>query len=180
MTVVSLAMPAWAQHPPDVCAEVSVRNGPDGEPGDEFQALEVVDLHFLVRLRGELAGEHVLELCLDTPNGHLYEVRTSPVTADPSRDQVLVPVQGYPDPLPLQYLQNRDGAQEAAFRLPVAGTLIVSNSLYGQWGVRVHLDGSTIMCSGTESFALQPPRGAVVFVDGFEIGDTSAWSQAVP
>jgi hypothetical protein len=173
-------LPAWGQQPDEIRATVAVSDVPGGQPGDVFEALQFLDLHFDVTLAGELEGEHILELAAYTPNGHLYQVLTTPISTAPDRAGLPIRVVGYPDPLPTQHLQaerpGEDLASSATFRLPVAGTAIISNSLYGRWTIRLRLDHQWIICDQPCTFLLEPPTPTLLFKDGFESGDLTAWT----
>jgi hypothetical protein len=43
---------------------------------------------------------------------------------------------------------------EVSAKLPVAGTMIMTNSLYGRWTVEPYLDGGVRPCGQAQSFLL--------------------------
>jgi hypothetical protein len=145
-----------------------------------FPALEVLDLQLFVSLSG-VTGEHLLELELYTPRGHLYQVLTAAVSTSPTKSEHSSgrKVPGFPDPLPVQYLRpagsNRKVLEGASLRLPVAGTSIITASLYGTWRVKARVDGQPADC-GTETFFTLSTSQPLIFSDGFESGDCSGWS----
>jgi hypothetical protein len=108
-----------------------------------FSASSVLDLKIETTLSQALKGPHSVEFRLSTPNGHLYQALPATVLApSPSSDR-----------------RNRRVAkqQTASAMLPVAGTTIVSSSLYGVWKVEAFLDGETsVACAKPSSFVIEP------------------------
>jgi hypothetical protein len=68
-------------------------------------------------------------------------------------------IEGYPQPLPEQELQATRVAGARRYRvtsrLPVAGTSIMTSSLYGKWKVVPHLDGDLRPCGAASSFSIK-------------------------
>jgi hypothetical protein len=164
--VLALAIPGAAA---ELCVEVSVGSVPppalifaddfeagsvvmweNPEPVTEFSATYILDLLFAVSLVGELVGDKVVELEIHTPNGHLYQRLATPVSSAAAAGTVMM-VEGYRDPLPVRQLEA-DGAGDLQFRLPVAGTLIVSNSLYGEWTAWAIVDEQPADCGDPLTF----------------------------
>ncbi len=160
---------------PDVCLSLEITvNEPtavvfaDGfESGDispwlssapSFSALDISDVIFEVTAAGEYEGDSVLELKIATPNGHLYQVLTAPVSSSQSKATRVSRVVGYPYPLQVQHLESTTAGATAGspvtLRFPVGGTLIVRNSLYGLWEVRAYLDGIEASCGDPARFTL--------------------------
>jgi hypothetical protein len=167
-----------------ICAVVTVAADGNQPPAlQQFPAVEVLDLQLSVALTG-LTGDHLLELQLLTPNGHLYQELTAPIsvaTKEGGRSTKMVP--GYPDPLPVQYLtralEEEAAASSAIMTLPVAGTSIISGSLYGAWEVVPLVDGQPAGCGQQYLFTLLSPTRITLFEDDFESGGTSAWAATV-
>jgi hypothetical protein len=129
----------------------------DGSPA--FSAAEISDVVFEVTAVGVFIGDSVLELKLDTPNGHLYQVLTAPVSSSQTKAAGVSKVVGFPYPLQVQHLGAGDGSGAAAgsavtLRLPVGGTLIVRTSLYGLWELSAFLDGVPAGCDDPYRFNL--------------------------
>ena len=99
-----------------------------------FSATEVLDLKLSTRVRRQAEGPHVLQIKVFTPRGYPYQTLSVPFTGSPL---------GTPAP-----------PQELSATLPVAGTAIMANSLYGRWTVEPFLDGAS--CGVTRSFVLRP------------------------
>jgi len=132
-----------------------------------FSATEILDLEFGVLLPGNLEAEHLVELKVHTPRGHLYQSLTVPFTAQcqppddssrPGQGPQMRSVPNHPYPVEEKetvrvHFQGRRYARVTA-RLPVAGTSITISSLYGQWSVEAYLDGSNATCSPKRSFTL--------------------------
>lgn len=129
-----------------------------------YSASQILDLRFRTTLGRPLDGQHALELRVYTPKGHLYQVLTVPVAG---------PIRRPPAPrLREQNVDRRapsrtDPADEAVMDepdwklsfdtiLPVGGTSIVTNSLYGSWTVTPHLDGSLKPCGPARQFRIEP------------------------
>src|SRR5262245_44337293 len=125
--------------------------------GGPFSATQILDIRFGTLLRRELPGPHVLALRLFTPRGHLYQTLTVPFTASgQSRGERLV--DGYPRPMPEQetkpVTEQGSTAFELVATLPVGGTAIMTNSLYGEWRVEPQLDGAS--CGNAARFEIKP------------------------
>jgi hypothetical protein len=131
--------------------------------GDVFSATEILELQLSTILRRRLGGPHLLELKVYTPKGHLYQVLAVPfgdATSSPAgRRARKRHVAGYPRPLE----EGRpewvavDGARRltVSTSLPVAGTSIVTGSLYGRWTVVPHLDEGPEPCGAARRFTIR-------------------------
>ncbi|SRR6266571_1831074 len=109
------------------CLPVQVSSPPLGQRA-VFSATEILDLKLSTQLRRHLEGPHVLQIKVFTPRGYAYQILTVPFTASGQ--------------LP-----------ELSATLPVAGTAIMANSLYGRWSVEPFLDGAS--CGVRRSFLLR-------------------------
>ena len=107
-----------------------------------FSASSILDLKFEVALLPAVKGQHQLEFKVYTPTGHLYQGLLATMTApaaNPDRRQRETP------------------KRTASATLPVAGTMIVTNSLYGEWKVEAFLDGEReTACAKPLSFGIEP------------------------
>jgi hypothetical protein len=171
----AVASPVAADDPAAVCAVIEV--GADrpssvvfvdgfergdqslwGDPVPAFSATEILDVTLEVGLDQDLPGIHLLELSLTTPTGHLYQVLTAPVSSQPELGRTQIRVTGFPYPLevaPLRVEKFESSVRSSTtLRLPVAGTPIVTHSLYGLWQVEVRMDGVATTCGGTARFIL--------------------------
>jgi hypothetical protein len=120
-----------------------------------FPAHGITELQFDALFRQRLRGSHVLELKLYTPKGHLYQVLTVPFSGGP-RAAGYRRLPGNPRVYVEQVLQPAGAAAyRVSARLPVAGTWIVTSSLYGSWRVDAHLDGAASP-SGRNRFTIGP------------------------
>lgn len=146
------------------CAHLTVTSPQSTEEG-VFSATKIQDLELHAFLNRKVRGTHLLELKVYTPAGHLYQVFTVSLpgkiaprpreTAGFSEEEATRQgrgvegegAEGRPDGPP------RNGL-EVTQRLPVAGTWIQSNSLYGRWSVRLHLDQSPRLCGRPASFTI--------------------------
>ncbi len=162
LLVVSVGTSLWpADEPVDFCALMQVASsGPVSRPAatSQFSASQVEDLQLTVQLLGRVGPYHVLELEVYTPNGHLYQVLAAPVTTDAARAGELVQLPGYARAMPMQVLRRvrtREGpAWVATLTMPVAGTYIVTNSLYGDWELKPRLDATPMSCERRFLFTL--------------------------
>jgi hypothetical protein len=182
MLILGIAISLSAQTAPSVCADVLVlaNQGRSELVQPPFITARIIELSFEIELSPPMSGSHVLEIDLFTPNGHRYQTLTTPITDIVAKANSPTIVQGYPDPLPAKLLltsTKKRGveSQKATMRLPVAGTPILTNSLYGEWGVKVRLDKVEISCGELRSFIIPPPQSALIFADGFESGTTESW-----
>lgn len=151
-----LAAPLLAQ--PGGGCQVKVRDAaaPNADHGD-FAATQVLDIALVVILSPSTTGDHLVRLRVLAPSGNLYQelavAFSGASTAGAPRSRT---VAGYPRPLPVQ-APRRDpgtGRPRVTATLPVAGTAIVSSSLYGQWRVEAYLDGASAPCD-TAKFRLR-------------------------
>lgn len=110
----------------------------------KFSASQILDLRFRVLMDSAMSGEHDLELKLYTPKGHLYQTLSATFNAKAN---------------------NQNGSRRSTRRgryqvidkiLPVAGTTIVTSSLYGKWNIAVHLDGAPDPCVPPKEFTIDP------------------------
>jgi hypothetical protein len=130
-----------------------------------FSATQILDLQFRTTLARPLKGQHVLELKVYTPKGHLYQVLTVPFSAP-------LPTMPAPKPMRLEptveskgkgpanrvakpVVDDPDQPPSVAATFPVGGTAIVTSSLYGHWTVTPHLDGSLDACGPARQFRIE-------------------------
>jgi hypothetical protein len=127
-----------------------------------FSATQILDLDFTVLLNPgsakQFLGTHYAEFRVYTPKGHLYQSISIPFSADPKLKGNEVAVPGYPRPIATR------STAEASFnnakflaisaRMPVGGTSIVQNSLYGEWRLEALLDDDSAPCSAAAHFAV--------------------------
>jgi hypothetical protein len=128
-----------------------------------YSASGIEDLSFRVRSK-ELPAGALLELRLEMPGGHHYQTLAAPLAFEALAGEPTPKTQrvdGYPFPLEVRAPRRvaaaaggGSGVLEVPFTLPVAGTTIVSSSLYGEWRVTPMLDGKS--CGPSLVFALDP------------------------
>lgn len=126
---------------PSVPGKPATRSSRSRKPLN-FSAAEVLDLEFqiMVPAAASLAGRR-LELKLFTPKGHLYQ--TLAVSAEASAPKAWTP-------------KRRARYQTVTARLPVAGTTIVNNSLYGTWKAEAYFEGERTACAKARAFVINP------------------------
>jgi hypothetical protein len=151
----------------NACLAVAVTSPEAPKKRGSFSATKILDLQFGALMRSRLSGEHVMNLKLYTPKGHLYQqidvpFRGGPTPVGPGTGEASGPrmrrVDGYPQPLPEQELvlvkTSVGRGYQVQARLPVAGTSIMTSSLYGKWRVVPHLDGSLKACGKATAFSI--------------------------
>lgn len=156
-----LAAAGFAQvgPPTSKCPRVVV--GSVEHPADvavnRFSAVKTTDLIFHIMFTTEVAKDHVVTLNVYTPHGHLYRRLDVPVA--PGRGNAPAGTRrlaGYPYPVKVETPVQRTAAGRSYavvdVSLPVAGTSIVTSSLYGQWQVEVVMDGARQPCPDRSSF----------------------------
>ena len=131
----------------DILAKSAEEHG--GAWATSFHASQTTDLTLAVVFPKSLQGEHEVELRLYTPSGNLYQAIRVPI-AEPGKKAENRIVKGYPMavrqvvPKPEAYLGTAFLKVEIPF--PVGGTLISSNSLYGQWRIEALVDQDKKPC----------------------------------
>jgi len=105
-------------------------------------------------------GEHTVEVRIHTPRGYLYQSIAVPFSSDPARAGKSQRIDGYPHPIPVQAMKqvkhNNGNFYAVSARLPVGGTMISANSLYGAWSAEVYVDGEPLRCSQPTQFTINP------------------------
>jgi hypothetical protein len=104
-----------------------------------FSASEARDLRITTTFPRELEGRHRLQLRVLTPQGHLYQKFSVPFDATVARED-----------------RGPSSKRTIGVKLPVAGTAITTNGLYGRWSVVPYLDDQTVPCAREQRFVLQP------------------------
>ena len=134
------------------CYAVLVADSASEEPATrertrnpKFSASQILDLRFRIVMDSTMSGEHDLELKLYTPNGHLYQ--TLSATFNATGDEARSGSRRSP---------RRSRFQTIDKILPVAGTTIVTSSLYGKWNIAAHLDGAPAPCIPPKEFTIDP------------------------
>jgi len=122
-----------------------------------FSAIRMLDLNLTVRFVDGSAGDHLLRLKLLTPKGHHYQTLSARIASDPKKSGSLRRVEGYPRPLVVRLLKNAGlpSLPEVTLSVPVGGTPIVANSIYGMWTAEAYLDDHSEVCA-SQPFVLTP------------------------
>ncbi len=136
------------------CLEVRVTSPQSQERRrtGRFSATEILDLRVEVRLPRQIESSQQVVVKLFTPDGHLYQ------------DLQLTTVQGElgDTSATTRRRRTRDGSSEprtkasgtASTLFPVAGTSIVTSSLYGRWTATVDVEGAEASCARPVSFVI--------------------------
>jgi hypothetical protein len=125
-----------------------------------FSAARSADLIFHLLFDRSLEEEHLVTLEVFTPNGHLYRRYDVPVApGDDKRSGGARRLPGYPYPVPVLTTSTIDADkrkyESVDVSFPVAGSAIVTSSLYGRWRVEVFLDGAAEPCGKSTFFHLR-------------------------
>lgn len=157
----SLLHPGEAAAEPcaSMAAASNQKNG--GKTDTNFSASRVIDIDLWILFApGTVprSPDNLLEVRLFTPGGFLYQSVAIPFSSDPVPNRA-VKVDGYPHPIPVRALREitANGARSfgVPVRLPVAGTSIVTNSLYGRWTAQAFVNGDPVKCSEPLSFVIE-------------------------
>ena len=108
----------------------------------KFSAAEIMDIQLQALVSRQLTGHHSLEFKVYTPKGNLYQSMTLQFDADA--------------PIPEGTRRRSRRFLPVNAVLPVAGTSIVTSSMYGTWKVEAFLDGSNRRCSHPRKFTIEP------------------------
>lgn len=127
-----------------------------------FSATQVIDVDLTVLftqgVANQLSGDHVLEVRMFTPRGNLYQSIAVPFSNDRSKTGQKNSIPGYPQPVAVKVLKEttfQNGRHYGVnVTLPVAGTPILNNSLYGTWTAQAFVDGERLPCSQPTSFTI--------------------------
>jgi hypothetical protein len=122
---------------PATCTVAAVRFPQPTRGSRRFSASRIIDIEFELLSLARPGEAERLALKVFTPNGHLYEALTPAVTTAG---------------------RGEDGGRgwRLRARLPVAGTTIVTSSLYGRWSVVPYLGGTDEPCGRPLSFWIDP------------------------
>ena len=138
---------------------VSAVDTPTALSRNRFSAVETSDLVFHVMFPDAIDRDMVVTLKIYTPRGHLY--RSMDVPVEPRKGEAPVGnatrrLPGYPYPVkverPRNVTYNDRSYQVVDVEFPVAGSAIVTSSLYGRWTAEVHLDGASTPCPEAMEF----------------------------
>ena len=160
LVVFALAAPLFAQQGGCIGVSFSSDQKNKGKFDTSFSATEIIDVDLSVLfppgIAAKFAGNHKIEVRIYTPRGHLYQSMTVPFTSDPTRKGNHVTIDGYPQQLETQLLEEvttSNGKQlRVLARLPVAGTPILTNSMYGTWRAQAYVDDEPVACSKPATF----------------------------
>lgn len=136
------------------------KNG--GKLVETFSGKEIADVDLWVLFTPgsvqRFADDHTVEVRFFTPGGYLYQSIAIPFTSD-AGEKKPKRLDGYPHPMPVRRLVDVSTATGrqlgVSVRLPVAGTSIVTNSLYGVWSAEAFVDGDPLRCSRAVTFVME-------------------------
>lgn len=165
VTLVALLLPSAAQA--GGCAGLAFSSAQKnaGAFDTTFSATKVLDVDLFVLFTPGVvnrfsAGDHQLEVRVFTPRGFLYQSIAIPFTSDSTKHGKPQKLDGYPHAKPVQGLRDvtfgKGKFLGTAVRLPVGGTMISTNSLYGTWQAEAFIDGEALKCSQPATFSITP------------------------
>ena len=118
-----------------------------------FSATGIVGLSLETLIR-RTEGRGTLYLKLYNPRGNLYQTLTLPYVARPaSAGPPPAPVPGQ-EQAAVPVVSGRLVRYRVEARLPVAGTTIMTDALYGQWRVEPWLGGGNAACGPGTAFVI--------------------------
>lgn len=158
----SSAVAGYAQNGGCVTIAVGSLEKNRGAFDTAFSATQVLDLDlwllFTPGAAKRFANDHLVEFRVYTPAGNLYQSTKFMFSDNAARKGRHTRISGYPDAVTVQGLSEvtyRNGKHVGLkMRLPVAGTHIVTSSLYGKWKAQAYVDGETIPCSPPTEFTI--------------------------
>jgi hypothetical protein len=123
----------------------------------EFSATRIIDLRITAVLRAP-DSRGIVRLKVFTPGGHLYQTIAVPFVAGGDTAPQSRHVDGSRRAVLEQRAQPGAAAVEyrVETRLPVAGTLITTEGLYGRWTIEPWLDGASQPCLAPKAFVIEP------------------------
>ncbi len=146
------------------CAAVEVASPQDPSlPArtPSFSAAQIIDLRITAVLRRPDTNG-IVRFKVFTPRGYLYQAIVVPFVTGTSTAPQARHIDGSTRAVLEQQAQPASGgAGEAAeyrieAQLPVAGTLITTEGLYGRWTVEPWLDGAPAPCLAPKPFLINP------------------------
>jgi hypothetical protein len=136
MLAAAMAAPVHAQvHSGGrVCGAIAVSSPDRPRARERFSATKTLDLQFRMRLTDADEDGHVVTFRVQSPKGHLYQEIRVAHHSEPGK--------------------GKRAASSISARLPLAGTSIATNTLYGKWRVTPYLDGSSHPCGVAAVFSI--------------------------
>jgi hypothetical protein len=158
IALAALLLGSAAGYADQPCASIQVGSREEAKEsaGHTFSASRTTDVTFAVLFKQGFSGDHLLDLRVFTPAGHLYQSIAVPIGDEEGSRRV----DGYARPLkvkkpkPAVLSNERFSRVEVVF--PVGGTSISASSLYGRWSVQAFLDGATDPCGAKTHFQIKP------------------------
>ncbi len=122
-------------------------------------ASDSLDLDLVVAIPWKLAkdwkGKHRMEIEVLNPLANVYQTIEFPFVVEKRGRKSSLFTPGQKEPVEAEFLtlagQGQDKYLGVKARLPVAGSSIMQNSMYGTWSVVTRVDGDVISCSGAPS-----------------------------
>ena len=166
LVALGLAGPAAAASAPDAaprggsCVALEIASPQDANRQGripEFSASAILDLRFTAVLRRP--DDHgVVKLKLFTPSGYLYQTLSVPFVTDAGGSPQALHVDGSSRASVEQKAERLASGTDYRVegRVPVAGTLITNEGLFGRWTVEPWLEGAAAPCLAARPFVIKP------------------------
>lgn len=156
-------LPSLAAPPAD-CATLLVAPGDRPTSGaGSFSASDVADLELAVVFPWKLARdwrkvEHQLEVEVLNPRGNTYQRLDARFLIEGNGKSGALFLPGQTEPAEAEVILSGKAKSFAVkVRLPIAGSSIVQNSMYGEWKVRARVDEQLVSCEGAPTmFVILP------------------------
>ena len=160
--IMAVAASSYAASPNGRCSMllVSSPQKTNGSYASTFSATSVIDLDFSLlfttSLSRKLPGAHVARIDVFTPKGNLYERMSVPFASSKSLNKARV--EGYRDLRDIVQLSSTSYKSKGYLRLkstlPIAGTPVITSSLYGNWSAVAYIDKDSAPCAATAQFTV--------------------------
>jgi hypothetical protein len=129
-----------------VCGAVSVSVPERPRARDPFSVRKTLDLQFRMRLRTrDEEAPHAVSFRVLTPSGRLYQQLQAPPEVRENKDS---------DDDNDDHDDRDRRMSRVSARLPVAGTFIVTSSLFGKWRVVPYVDDDPEPCAAPSVFRI--------------------------
>lgn len=129
-----------------VCGAVLVSVPERPHARDPFSVRKTLDLQFRMRVRARDEEAHVVSFRVLTPNGHLYQELQAPPEVKKNKEN---------DDDGDDHDDRESSRSRVSARLPVAGTFIATNSLFGKWRVVPYIDDDPEPCAAPSVFRIE-------------------------
>jgi hypothetical protein len=146
------------------CVALTTRSEQKAKEEPVYSATEILDVDVWILFHPgtakQYADDHAVQVRFFTPTGSLYQTIDIPFTSDAKKKGKEKSLDGYPHPIQFSLLKEITWSKGkylgTSVRLPVAGTMIMSNGLYGGWRAEAYVDGEEVPCAKAVEFTINP------------------------